>query len=71
MKKKPDFAAIGAKIAAGGVLDFRSEYCPWIGVSPVKGYELIRDEKVKTFKMGRGRKVTAANAIESRDNFAS
>ena len=70
MNKKNPFPSVAEKIAAGGVLDFRSEFCPWIGVSAVTGYALIADGKVKTAKLGRKRVITAPNAIAFRDSLS-
>jgi hypothetical protein len=67
MSKKNPLSSVAEKIAAGGVLDFRSEFCPWIGISPVTGYQLIADGKVKTSKIGRKRVITVPNAVAFRD----
>lgn len=71
MSKKNPFPSVADKLAAGGVLDFRSEFCPWIGISAVTGYELINSGKVKTAKLGRKRVITAPNAIAFRDSLTS
>jgi len=69
MSKKNPFSSVADKIAAGAVLDFRSEFCPWIGVSAVTGYELISSGRVKTAKLGRKRVITTPNALAFRDSL--
>jgi len=41
VQKSRDISSAAEKIAAGGVLDFRGEFCPWIGVSAVTGYKMV------------------------------
>jgi hypothetical protein len=71
MRKKTPFSSVAEKIAAGAVLDFRREFCPWAGISPVMGYDLINSGKVKTAKIGRKRVITTPNALAFRDSLSS
>ena len=35
---KPFALTVAQKLASGGFLDFRTEFCPWIGICTVTGY---------------------------------
>ena len=48
-------------------LDFRREFCPWIGFCVVTGYKQVRAGKIKITKVGRKSVVAAQDAIAYRD----
>jgi hypothetical protein len=67
MHQKPQSLTIEQKLASGGFLDFRLEFCPWIGVCTVTGYKLVKAGRVKITKIGRKSAVAAQDAIASRE----
>lgn len=60
---------IEQKLASGGFLDFRREFCPWIGFGVVTGYKQVKAGKVKLTKIGRKSLVAAQDAIAYRDEL--
>ena len=58
---------IEQKLATGGFLDFKNEFCPWIGFCAVTGYKHVRAGKIKVTKIGRKTAVAAEDAIAYRD----
>ena len=53
--------SITDKIASDAPLRFKDEFCPWVGISPAYGYELVKDDKLKLTKVGKTNYVTSAN----------
>jgi hypothetical protein len=41
MHKNPSLS-IEQRLASGGFLDFRREFCPWIGFCVVTGYKQVK-----------------------------
>jgi hypothetical protein len=66
MRKNPSLT-IEQKLASGGSLDFRREFCPWIGFCVVIGYKQVNAGKIKITKVGRKSVVPAQDAIAHRD----
>jgi hypothetical protein len=67
MHKTPERLTIAEKLSAGGLLDFRREFCPWIGVSPVTAYKEVKAGRVTITKIGRKSMVAAEDAIAYRE----
>jgi hypothetical protein len=67
MSQSPVRLTIEQKLASGGFLDFRREFCPWIGVCAVTGYKLAKAGHVKITKIGRKSTVTALDAFACRE----
>jgi hypothetical protein len=67
MHKVPEKMTIAEKLASGALLDFRREFCPWIGVSPVTAYKLVDAGKLIITKIGRKSMIAAEDAITCRD----
>jgi hypothetical protein len=68
-RNKPPALTIEQKIASGGFLDFRREFCPWVGICAVTGYKEIKAGRLKITKLGRSTKVAASDAIAYRDEL--
>jgi hypothetical protein len=66
MRKNPSLT-IEQKLASGGFLDFRREFCPWIGFCVVTGYKQVNAGKIKITKVGRKSVVAAQDALAYRD----
>ena len=69
MARKSDTVTLEQKLATGGLIDFRREFCPWIGVGVVFGYQLVKSGEIRLTKIGRRSFVAAADAtafVESR-----
>jgi hypothetical protein len=64
---KPSSLSVEQKIASGGMLDFRREFCPWIGICAVTGYKEVKAGRLRLTKIGRKSTVAAADAIAFRD----
>jgi hypothetical protein len=69
MPRNPLLLTIEQKLASGGLLDFRREFCPWAGIGIVTGYKLVNDGRVKLTKIGRKSMVAAPDAIAFRDDM--
>ena len=41
------YISVVDKIASDAPLRFKDEFCPWAGISPAYGYELVKDGKLK------------------------
>jgi hypothetical protein len=54
--------SIPDKLASGAPLRFKDEFCPWLGISPVYGYLLIKESKLKVTRIGKTNYVTPENA---------
>jgi hypothetical protein len=67
MTKTAVALTVEQKIASGGLLDFRSEFCPWIGICAGTGYKEIKEGRLKLTKLGRKSTVAAEDAIAYRD----
>lgn len=67
MNKKPFPLTIEQKLSSGGFLDFRREFCPWIGICAVTGYKQIKEGRLRLTKIGRKSVVAAQDAIAYRD----
>ncbi len=65
--KKPAALTIEQKLASGGLLDFRREFCPWIGMCAVTGYKAVKAGRLRITKVGRNSKVAASDAIAYRE----
>ena len=59
--------SIEQKLASGGFLDFRKEFCPWVGICAVTGYKEVNAGRLKLTKIGRKSTVAAPDALEYRD----
>jgi hypothetical protein len=64
---KPFALTVEQKLASGGFLDFRTEFCPWIGICTVTGYKEVKAGRVRLTKIGRSSKVAASDAIAYRE----
>jgi hypothetical protein len=64
---KPGKLTIAEKLASGAMLDFRLEFCPWLGISHVTGYKLVEEGRAKITKIGRKSMVAAPDAIACRE----
>jgi hypothetical protein len=62
---------IEQKLASGGFLDFRLEFCPWIGICKVTGYKEVKAGRLKLTKIGRKSTVAAADAFAYREMLRS
>jgi hypothetical protein len=67
MRNRPSPITIEQKLASGGFLDFRREFCPWIGICAVTGYKQVKEGRLKLTKIGRKSVVAAQDAIACRD----
>jgi hypothetical protein len=65
--RKPTPLTIEQKIASGGFLDFRREFCPWVGICVVTGYKQIKARHLKLTKIGRKSVVAVPDALAYRD----
>ena len=71
MPRNPLILTVEQKLSSGGFLDFRREFCPWIGICTVTGYKEVKAGRVKLTKIGRKSAVAAADAIAYRDAMRS
>jgi hypothetical protein len=62
---------IAQKIAAGGFLSLRHEFCPWAGICAVTAYKEARTGRLRLTKIGRKTVVAAPDAIAFRDELRS
>jgi hypothetical protein len=69
MPRNPSPLTIEQKLASGGFLDFRREFCPWVGMCAVTGYKHVKAGRLKITKIGRKSTVTAPDAIAFRDDM--
>jgi hypothetical protein len=59
--------SIEQKIASGGFLNFRREFCPWVGICAVTGYKEAKAGRLRLTKIGRKTTVAAQDALAYRD----
>jgi hypothetical protein len=59
--------SIEQKIASGGFLNFRREFCPWVGICAVTGYKEAKEGRLRLTKIGRKTIVAVDDAIAYRD----
>lgn len=71
MHTKPYSLSVEQKIASGGMLDFRREFCPWIGICAVTGYKEVKSGRLRLTKIGRKSMVAVADALAYRDGLQS
>jgi hypothetical protein len=69
MPRNPSPLTIEQKLASGGFLDFRLEFCPWVGMCAVTGYKHVKAGCLKLTKIGRKSTVAAPDAIAFRDDM--
>jgi hypothetical protein len=67
MYKNPPRLPIEQKLAAGGLLSLRREFCPWAGICAVTAYKEISEGRLKVVKIGRNTMVAGQDAIAWRD----
>ena len=58
----PAPVSIPDKLASGAPLRFKTEFCPWAGIGPVYGYQLVKERKLKLTRIGKTNYVTPENA---------
>jgi hypothetical protein len=58
---------VAEKLAAGGLLSLRKEFCSWAGMCPVTAYKEISEGRLKVVKIGRKTMVAGQDAIAWRD----
>jgi hypothetical protein len=58
---------IEQKLASGGLLSLRREFCPWAGMCAVTAYKAISEGRLKVVKVGRKTMVAGEDAIAFRD----
>ena len=63
--------SIAQKIAAGGFLNLKHEFCPWAGICTVTAYKEARAGRLKLTKIGRKTVVAGDDAIAYRDRLRS
>jgi hypothetical protein len=71
MPRNPSPLTIEQKLASGGFLDFRLEFCPWVGMCAVTGYKQVKAGRVRLTKIGRKSVVAAQDAIAYREAMRS
>ena len=69
MPRNPLSLTVEQKLASGGFLDFRREFCPWVGICAVTGYKHVKAGSLKLTKVGRKSTVAAPDAIAFRDDM--
>jgi hypothetical protein len=69
MPRNPSPLTIEQKLASGGFLDFRREFCPWVGMCAVTGYKQIKEGRLRLTKIGRKSVVAAQDAIAYREEL--
>jgi hypothetical protein len=65
--RKNTSLTVAEKLAAGGLLSLRGEFCSWAGMCPVTAYKEISEGRLKVVKVGRKTMVAAQDAIAYRD----
>jgi hypothetical protein len=70
MNSKPS-PTIEQKLAAGGFLNFRHEFCLWAGICAVTAYKEAKAGRLRLAKIGRKTVVAAPDAIAFRDELRS
>jgi hypothetical protein len=63
------YLTIEQKLAAGGLIGLRTEFCPWAGICPTTAYKEIGEGRLKVVKVGRSTKVAGADAFAWRDSL--
>jgi hypothetical protein len=58
---------VAEKLAAGGLLSLRKEFCSWAWMCPVTAYKEIPEGRLKVVKIGRKTMVAAQDALAYSD----
>jgi hypothetical protein len=69
--KAPAVVSVVEKLSSGAPLNFRREFCPWLGVGYVTGYALAKQGKLKLTKIGSKTVVMPVDAYACRDLIAA
>lgn len=68
MRKPPIQLSVQDRLAAGGLIDMRSEFCPWANISHVTAYREIEAGNLVVSRIGKRVLVAAADALAYRDS---
>jgi len=68
MARTAETLTIAQKLAAGGFLSLKREFCPWAGACHVTAYKEAKAGRLRLTKIGRKTVVAAPDAIAFPDD---